>query len=42
MAEINNEIGLNAMLRGDGAGGSDNAVQSEKEKLHVGEHAETT
>jgi archaellum component FlaC len=40
MEEINNEIGLTAMLRGgSGAGGSDNAVNyHEKEKL--GEHRE--
>lgn len=40
MDEINNEIGLTAMLRGSaGAGGSDIAVHNEKEKL--GEHTET-
>jgi hypothetical protein len=40
MDEINNEIGLTAMLRGStGAGGSDTAVDHEKEKL--GEHTET-
>jgi hypothetical protein len=40
MEEINNEIGLTAMLRGgSGAAGSDVAVNPEKEK--IGEHTET-
>jgi hypothetical protein len=41
MEEINNEIGLTAMLRGSsGHGGSDLAVNEKLEKEKIGEHTE--